>query len=242
MTPEELVDATAAQINALGAIYYFHPDTVAYGKEELGLDGMRFYFLGRGGVLGDVSASIATAAFGYFAPQVMDKMWKSSRAKVAPRRAVKAALHSNAEIGRKALGDMPELAAFCDAAEQVVADADPAGLRIYGGLAVQPLPEDLPGRAMQLLVVHRELRGDVHLAAVHAAGIHPKIAHAIRRPNDLAAFGWPEDVSVTDNDRARLDAVDVETDAMSAQHYSSLSDEQRDAFVAGVNAIAEVLL
>jgi len=242
MTPEELVDATAAQINALGAVYYFHPETIAYGKEELGLDGMRFYFLGRGGVLGDVSAAKATEAFGYFAPPVMEKMWKSSRAKVAPRRAVKAALHCNAEIGRAALSETPELAAFCDAAEQVVADVDPAGLGIYGPLAAQPLPEDLPGRAMQLLVVHRELRGDIHLAAVNAAGMHPKVAHAIRRPDDLATFGWPEDVTVTDKDRARLDEVDVQTDAMSAQHYSSLSDDQRAAFVAGVNAIAEALL
>ena len=41
MTPEELVAATSASINAIGAVYYFHPDTVAYGKEHLNLDGMR---------------------------------------------------------------------------------------------------------------------------------------------------------------------------------------------------------
>ena len=91
MTPEELVAATSAQINSLGAIYYFHPDTIAHGKEALGLDGMRFYFIGRAGVLGDVEAPVVTAAFGYFAPAVVAKMWNSSKEKVAPRDAAAAA-------------------------------------------------------------------------------------------------------------------------------------------------------
>lgn len=241
MTPEELVQATSAPINALGAVYYFHPDTIAHGKEELGLDGMRFYFLGRGGVLGDVEAPVVTSAFAYFAPPVMEKMWNSSREKVAPRDAARAALACNAEIGRNALGDL-DLAAFCEAAEQVVADVNPAGLALYAGIAAEPLPQDLPGRAMQLCVIHRELRGCVHLAAVIAAGIHPGVAHAIRRPNDIATFGWPEDIAITDADRSKLEAVDIQTNMLSTHHYAGLTDAQRTAFAAGVDAMAEVLL
>lgn len=242
MTPEGLVSATSAQINSLGAVYYFHPDTVAHGKEHLGLDGMRFYFLGRGGVLGDVEAPVATAAFGYFAPAVMDKMWNSSKAKVAPRDAARAALECNANIGRAKLGDVDGLQAFCDAAEQVIADVNPAGLQLYAGIAAEPLPEDLPARALQLAVCHRELRGSAHLAAVIASCVHPAVAHAIRRPNDVATFGWPEDLEVTDADRTNLAAADAATNAMSAGHYASLSDQQRSAFVAGIEAMAEALL
>ena len=82
MTPEELVSTTAAKINSLGAIYYFDRATIAHGKEHLDLDGMRFYFIGRGGVLGDVEAPVVTSAFGYFAPAVVDKMWNTSKKKV----------------------------------------------------------------------------------------------------------------------------------------------------------------
>ncbi len=241
MTPEELVSATTAPINSLGAAYYFDPATIAHGKEQLGLDGMRFYFLGRGGLMGDIDAPTATSAFGYFAPAVMEKMWNSAREKCAPRDAAAAALECNANIGRAKLADVAELAAFCEAAEQVVADVNPAALSLYAGAAALPFPEDLPARAMHQCVLHRELRGSAHLAAVVAAGIHPGVAHAIRRPGDVETFGWPADIEITDADRTKLAAVDVQTDALSASHYSSLSDEQRDAFVAGVNAITAAL-
>ena len=238
MTPEELVAATAGPINALGAIYYFHPDTLSHGKEQLGLDGMRFYFLARGGLVGDIDAATAASAFGYFAPPVMDKMWNSARERCAPRTAALASLECNANIARAALSDIEGLAAFCDAAEQVVADVNPAGLTLYAGAAAFDLPEDLPARAMQLVVVHRELRGSAPLCAVVGAGLHAGVAHAIRRPNDIETFGWPADIEITDADRERLAEVDIATDALSASHYASLSDEQRAAFAAGVSAIA----
>lgn len=242
MTPEELVAATAAPINQLGALYYFHPTSLAKGKEDLGLDGMRFYFLGRGGLMGDVEAPTVTSAFGYFAPAVVDKMWNSARERCTPADAANAALACNAEIGRGALADVEGLDAFCDAAEQVVADVNPAGLPLYAGVSAFPTPDDVPARAMHQCVVHRELRGSAHLAAVIAAGLHPSVAHAIRRPDDVATFGWPEDLAITDEDRAKLTEVDATTDALSASHYASLSDEQRNAFAAGISAISAVLL
>lgn len=241
MSPEEVAEATAASVGSLGAVYYFHPDTIAHGKEQLGLDGMRFYLIGRAGVLGDVEAPVVTSAFGYFAPAVIEKLWNSSKEKVAPRDAARAALECNANIGRAALGDVAGLDAFCDAAEQVITDVSPAGLALYAGVAAEPLPDDLPGRAMQLIVCHRELRGSAHLAAVIASGVHPSVAHAIRRPNDIATFGWPEDIAVTDADRANLEAADATTDAMAASHYASLTDAQRAAFAAGIDNIASAL-
>ncbi|MFB0928231.1 MAG: hypothetical protein QMB08_09185 [Acidimicrobiales bacterium] len=242
MTPEELVSATAGKINSLGAIYYFHRDTIAHGKEQLGLDGMRFYFIGRGGVLGDVEAPVVTSAFGYFAPPVVAKMWNTSKEKVAPRDAAQAALGCNAALGRGKLDDIAGLAEFCAAAEQVIADVNPAGLQLYAAVAAEPLPADLPGRAMQLAVIHRELRGSAHLAAVIVAGVHPSVAHAIRRPNDIGTFGWPDDLMITDDDRLNLVAADAATDKLSAGHYAGLSDEQRSAFVTGIDAMGDILL
>lgn len=243
MTPEELVDATAGSINALGAVYYFHPDTIAHGKEELGLDGMRFYLYGRAGALGDVESPVVTAAFGYFSPAVVDKLWTSSqeRASCGPRDAARAALGCNAKIGRDALGDA-DLAAFCEAAEQVIADVNPAGLQLYAAIAAEPLPQDLPARALQLAVSHRELRGSAHLAAVIAAGVHPSVAHAIRRPNDVTTFGWPEDLTITDEDHANLAVADEMTNSMSAGHYASLTADQRVAFATGIDVMVEALL
>ena len=49
----DLARETGGPLGQIGQAYYFHPDTLARGK-ELGLDGFRWYMLGRGGVLGDV--------------------------------------------------------------------------------------------------------------------------------------------------------------------------------------------
>ena len=68
------------------------------------------------------------------------------------------------------------------------------------------------------------------------------MAHAIRRPNDIATFGWPEDLVITDADRANLEASDAATDKMSAGHYAGLSNEQRSAFAAGIDAMSDILL
>ncbi|NNE72553.1 MAG: hypothetical protein HKN26_02720, partial [Acidimicrobiales bacterium] len=74
MTPLEIVQITSPQINVSGAAFYFHPDTLARGQ-ELGLRGFPFYFLGRGGLLGEVDAAAVTEAFGYFHASIIEAMW-----------------------------------------------------------------------------------------------------------------------------------------------------------------------
>ena len=68
---------------------YFAPETVTVG-EGLGLDVFTFYFLGRGGVLGNVPAEVVTHAFGYFKPSLVEQMWDAGRAKVDPGEAAAA--------------------------------------------------------------------------------------------------------------------------------------------------------
>lgn len=235
-TPEELVAATAGAVQKIGALFYFDKATLAVGK-ELGLDGFRFYVLGRGGVLGDVEAPVITSAFGYFHPGVIDKIWNSARQVVAPHDAARAQIACGVELGRGALGDVEELQTFCDAAEQVIADLNPAGLSLYAGVAAEPLPDDLPGRAMQLMIVLRELRGSQHLAAVIASQLHVGAAHALRRPGDVESFGWPADLEIPEDGAAKLAAADALTDRMNADAYRTLTNDQRHAFVAGVKAI-----
>ena len=63
MDPRETIAAIAPKTADIGSAFYFHPDTVATAK-SLGLDGFRMYFLGRGGVLGDVEPAVVSSAFG----------------------------------------------------------------------------------------------------------------------------------------------------------------------------------
>jgi hypothetical protein len=241
MTPEETVAAASPKIRDLGWAFYFVPETLAKG-EELGLDGLRFYVLGRGGVLGDVEATVIRSAFGYFAPSLIEKMWTSAKEKAPPRVAARAFMECCAEFGRTRLR-VVDVEAFCAAADAVNDAADPVGLALYSGIASQPRAEDLPARAMQLVTVLREFRGSAHLIAVRAAGLDAKTAHFIRRPADIGMFGWTDADApeITDAHRAKLAVADEITDQLVLPAYAVLDEAGRDALVTGLDRIAAAL-
>ena len=242
MTPEELMADVCPRIHDTGWAFFFAPETLATGK-ELGLDGFRFYFLGRGGVLGDVDAAVVCSAFGYFEPSLVERIWDSARAVMAPRDAGRAFLACGAEFGRARFSDLDGMAAFCAAADAVNEAADPVGLALYAAARAEPLADDAPAHAMQLLYVLRELRGSAHLLAVRACGLDARTAHCVARPQDLGLFGWPDDASVdvTDTDRAKWAAAEELTDDLLLPAYAVLDDAGRAALVAGLDQIEAVL-
>ncbi len=236
MTPLEIVRQTAPLINKAGDRFYFHPDTLAHGK-ELGLDGFRFYFLGRGGVLGDVEPAVVVAAFGYFSPGVVEVIWDSAKQIMDPREAARAYLGCADRFGSAQLNGLEGLDAFNEAAETIVDSADRAALPLFAGIAAEPLPDDPAARAYRNICNLRELRGSVHLLAIVATGVSPVTAHTIRRPNDVASFGWESPPEITDADRAALDTADELTDRLLVPAIEALTDDQRAAYIAGVEAI-----
>jgi hypothetical protein len=235
MDTQELISTACPKIGALGGAFYFVPETVGYGKEHLGIDGFRFYFIGRGGVLGDVEPPVVGSAFGYWEPGMVAKMWSSAKEKVAPRDGSRAYLGCAHEFGRRRFGALDGVEAFNAAAEAVVAAANPSGLALFSGYLGEPLPDDPPARAMQLLATLREFRGSAHLVAVLASDIEPRIAHAIRRPEMVKSFGWPEEVPpITDDDHRNLARADALTDRLVAPAFATLDDEGAKALVAGL--------
>jgi hypothetical protein len=238
MDAEELVGAVCPKIGQLGWAFYFTPETLKVGR-SLGLDGLRLYFLGRGGVLGDVEAESVVSAFGYFSPALVSKMWNSAREICPPRDAARAYMNCCADLGRACLAEVPDLFGFCEAAGAVNDAADPVGMALYAGIKSLPLAADLPGRAMQLVSVLREMRGSAHLLAVRAAGLDAKTAHFIHRPDDMAMFGWNDDEKpkVTDAERSKLSAAEHLTDDLVLPAYSILDTTGQAALVAGLEAI-----
>jgi Helix-turn-helix family len=236
----DVVTAVADPMGSAGAAFYFHPDTLATGK-ELGLDGFRFYMLGRAAVMGDVPPSVVESAFGYFSSGLVSKIYGSAKERVAPADAAAAYWNAAADIGRKKLADVAGLDAYCQAAEKVVVAARPAGLPLFAGISSMPLADDLPGRALQLTAVLRELRGSVHLVAIVAAGLDNAVAHAIRRPDDVATFGHEAAPGITDADRALLAEADEATNRMMCEHYGVLDAAESQAIVDGATAIASAV-
>ena len=104
-----------------------------------------------------------------------------------------------------------------------------------------PRNDDTAARAFQNVAVLRELRGSLHLVAVVASGLSPETAHRIRRPDDVAMFGWTDDVEVTDDDRARWEAAEALTDELLVPIYGVLDDAETTALTDGAAAIEAAL-
>ena len=239
MQPIEIMRATDAMYT-VGAAFYFHPDTIARGKEA-GLDGFRFYILGRGGVLGNVEPEVVHGAFGYFHPDLIAKMWTSASERVAPRDAARLYHRCAHDLGRAELADVDGLEGFVDAATQIIGAVEGASLPLFTAMRAEPVPEDAPAAAMHQAMVLRELRGSVHLLALVAQGLDSAKAHAIKRPDDVIVSGYETAPDVTDEDRATWQRAEDLTDELLVPAYGSLSDSQVAALVAGTAAMAAAL-
>jgi hypothetical protein len=236
MNPRDVMQATAGKIGDIGAAFYFAPETLQRGK-DVGLDGFRFYFLGRGGVLGDVEAGVIRAAFGYFEPGLVEKIWSSAKSVMAPREAARLYIATAHDFGRAKFDGLDGLDGFVDAATTVIASVEGASLPLFEAVRCEPVPGDAPAAAMHQAMVLRELRGSVHLLANTACGLESQHAHGIRRPDAFKMFGYEAEIEVTDDDRAKWLRAEQLTDDILAPAYDRLTADQAQALMAVTDAM-----
>jgi len=244
MTPDECTARLAQPIQDLGAAFYFDQGTVEYGKEHLGLDGFRFYFVGRGGVLGDAPASVVRSAFGYFAASLIGKMWTTGLERTTADDAgavAQAYLECAYRFGSRHFGQI-DVTGFNAAAGSVIEGVDGAGLMLFEGYRSMPSPADPADLAAHNAILLRELRGSVHLAAIAAVGLRSDVAHAIRRPEELALFGLQDEPpEVTDHDRHLWADAERLTDTTMAAYFGDLDDAGRRTLVETAEAMHATL-
>lgn len=226
--------ATAAAakpvVTGLGGSFMISSEAKAAGKDG-GYRGWQLYASGRAGVLGDVSAEVAQAALGFHHPDLVRAGWEGGRA-VAPAPDTAARYVEVCRAwGRHRYACLAEADRLADLLEQVVTAADPAGWLLFAAWRAQPLPDDAPGRVVQLLHVLREHRGDAHLGAVRAVGLRPveAIVAGTGGPANATFFGWPDPLpEVTDELRTLLARAEEATDAQAGPAYAVLDQAGRD--------------
>lgn len=242
MTNEDLVSEVCPIFYSIGWAHYFAPATMAKAA-ELGLDGLQFYVIGRGGSLGDCEGAAVASAFGYFNPATVITAWDSAKAKVAPRIAGKAHLECSAILGRAKLTEVAHLAEFVIAADAVNEAADTDALTLYAAVKSEPLATDTAGRAMQLITILREFRGSAHLLALRAVGLDSKAAHFVKRPADIKLFGWNDDDAppINASVHQKMSEAETLTDQLVAPAYGVLDESGRVALLEGARAIRSAL-
>jgi hypothetical protein len=229
LSAENAMRPTDHAVHEIGSRFMLHPDTMTRSAESGFEDPFAFYFAGRGGVLGDVDASVVVAAMGWFQPDAVRKMWDDGIAVAGAREAARRYGASCAAWGRGHLGSVDGVDRLATLGEQLVGSADESGLPLFAGWRAEPRVPDAPGRAMQLIHVLREWRGGLHLVATTAAGLSPLEAILTNEGEAQARFfGWQGDLPDCTTLRDRQHAAQRTTDALSAAVYErALSAAER---------------
>lgn len=228
-------DAGAAMGEAIG-VFMLHPETfggsVAAGYENP----FAGYVAGRGGVLGEATGATVASVFAIFEPNFINACWEEGLAVRGAAGAAKIYWNQVADFGRKYLTGAEGPARIAELGEKIIAATSPLGLPMFAGYRSMPLADDAAARALQVMFVLRELRGDVHFNALSLSDITPVEAHMLHGGRDYTMmFGWPEpfadgaakakryaEVEETTN-RRMVEIFDAALDADEAEELARLS-------------------
>lgn len=201
---------------------------------DLGYAGLDFYAAGRAGALGDADPAEVAGCFGFMEPDAV-RAWLEQARAVAPHPDTTAAFMGCAYAwADEHLGDDVDWERLSDLLARINAAADDDGLPLFGAWRGLPEPHD---RSAKVLALHRfnvlrELRNEIHVAAVRDAGLTAVEAVAVKSPAMAPAFGWSEVPEVDDDLRARHAEADAQTDRRIAPAYAALDEAERDELVA----------
>lgn len=234
-----LVRSVSPAINTVGGKFMLHPATAELGAANGFENPFAFYFLGRGGVLGDVDADVIASAFGFFGPSMVRTMWGLGSEVMGPRDAARLFTQACHQWGRTHLDGIEGLDRLADLGEKVIEAADPTGFTLFAGWRAEPLPDDAPARAAQVLHVLREHRGSAHLVAIVAMGLKPieamVVAQGLERPR---RFGWNDPLPDPEQHRPTREEAEALTDRLVREAFSALEPDEGVELVELVTQVA----
>lgn len=234
---EQAAVDTARAVHDLGASFMLDMDTYV-NAASAGYQGMAFYFAGRGGVLGDVSADDVFDAFHFFPRETVASNWDSSadvesRSSAAQRFAEAAHTWSASHLPESGI-DYSRLA---ELAAKIVDAADGSGAPVFDGWRKLDSPSDARANAVHQVNALRELRAARHGAAVAEVSLAPRDAFMIKTPYMASVFGWPEPESAPDDEsKALWEAAERLTNVKFGADLGSLDDVELTEFCDLVNA------
>lgn len=215
-----------AAIGEIVGIFMLHPSTFAGSIAAGYVNPLTGYVAGRGGVLGDASGTTVASVFAIFEPNVLAALWNEG---VAVRGALGAAelyWDQMADFGRKHLAAAEGMARIAEVGEKVIGATAGVSLPLYAGWREMPLAEDSHSRALQVMHVLRELRGEVHFSALALSGITPVEAHMLggHDANYIRMFGWSEPFADGADKRERHAEVDAATNRRMTEIFAAALD------------------
>lgn len=220
----------ASPMETAGAAFMLHEDTFAASGAAGYEHPFAGYFAGRGGMLGDVSTTELAETFYSFPPEVVGMFWEQGKPVLGAEGGANQYHQQVADWAEKHLAGVEGLARFAELGEKVLAKAPKVGVSAAWG--AKPRSSSPAAHAMQVLMVLRELRADLHFQGLRAAGIEPKAAHLLNNPGFApnrpaggpeyaGLFGWSEPWPDVTPLKAKWDEVEEKTQQQVADIYAS---------------------
>ena len=215
-------------VSRLGGGFMAHPSLLAAGR-ELGYESNDFYFAGRVGAMGAVTAQVAVAALVFFAPERVESAWRRS---IDIQPMSEAALLYTRCAGRWAettYGDDVDWHTIADLADRMVDSLSFANAPLFAGWLSMPDGGSAKSKAQHRLNALREYRMAVHAAAIVAAGI--TVSDAVRHaaPQHVELFGWSGDFDGDPDDVAsRWDEAEATTNRLMGTSLAVLGNDVVD--------------
>ena len=234
-----IVRATSVPIHDIGTAIYLSPDVMARAKEWGWDNPFAFYFAGRGGMLGDVSHEVVTAAMGWFQPGAVQAMFTEGSGVAGASAAAARMAEAHTAWGEKHYGGVEGLESIVGVTEQLVAGLEGSALPLFVGWRDAVASPTAPGRAAQLMQILREWRGGIHLVATTAVGLSPLQAILTNEGEGQAKFfGWSEPFEDCAAIKAKHDEAEDMTDRLCASGLSSaLANSQYELFGEGIRTL-----
>jgi hypothetical protein len=235
--------AAAGPIENIGATWMLDPEQHEISKQSGYQHEFMGYMAGRAGVLGDVNVEVVQSILGVFEPGVVEMLWNGGVPVHGAKGGAELYFSQAADWGRKKLAGAEGLDRIVELGEKVIDAAPTQGLPLFVGWKNLPRVDDAPGRAMQVLLVLRELRGAIHLAAVAVGGLSPVEAHLLNKGAEYCAFfGWPEPYPSVDHLKGKRDEIEEATNKRMAEIVGSvLSAEEAEELARLSTAINDKL-
>lgn len=173
LTPAHIARTAYDTIEPFHVLAYFNPGLRA-AHRTTGLDPQAFYVGARGAPLGPCSASVVSAAFFNFAPDVIAKAWSQARA-VGLDAVSSARYRMLDEQLRAILGpriDDEQIRRCADVFTEAAQTLPLAGRPLAAAWAASEQPPEPHLRLWHSMAVLREWRGDNHIAALVVNGLN----------------------------------------------------------------------
>ena len=237
------VQATSVPIHDIGTAIYLSPDVFGWAGEWGWSNPFAFYFAGRGGMLGDVTPDVVSAAFGWFNPAVVAAMYGEGIGVAGASGAAERMAEAHAKWGDQYYADVDGLDEAVAVSEELVNGLEGAAIPLFVGWRQAPAAATAAGRAAQLMQMLREWRGGLHLVSTTAVGLTPLEAILTNEGEGQAKFfGWSEPFADVTAIKAKHDEAEAMTDRLCASTLAqALPAEKVPAFEAAVASFRAAL-